>query len=259
MTCGSGNTLPSAVFGASAHPPQAPIWLDPSGCPPGRVFILWIALHFPGVLLHLLFDDVRNPAVPACRLDREDIEAPEQYGSSVLLRGHSLDFVKVFHKIILSCLGDSRPLRPASVFLLTGWFMTHRIDVTCGHLLAARWQALAEQRLEHLTELFESGRWRRYYSERAFLDNIQEAKAAVGTWRSLARGPAEIDRTIEIPQPSRMRAPSAAGTEFVSSDEAPSAPLVDLRALEQALNEPGKPAFDIAAIEQRYPALRHAL
>jgi len=27
-----------AVFGASAHPPQAPIRLDPSGCPPGRVF-----------------------------------------------------------------------------------------------------------------------------------------------------------------------------------------------------------------------------
>src|SRR5437762_8395592 len=41
MTCGSGNTLPSAVFGASAHPPQAPIWLDPSGCPPGRVFHFW--------------------------------------------------------------------------------------------------------------------------------------------------------------------------------------------------------------------------
>jgi len=30
-----------AVFGASAHPPQAPIWLDPSGCPPGRVFRFW--------------------------------------------------------------------------------------------------------------------------------------------------------------------------------------------------------------------------
>ena len=37
-SCGSGNTLPIAIFGASAHPPQAPIWLDPSGCPPGRVF-----------------------------------------------------------------------------------------------------------------------------------------------------------------------------------------------------------------------------
>src|SRR5436305_10087470 len=122
---------PSAVFGASAHPPQAPIWLDPSGCPPGRVFILWIALHFPGVLLHLLFDDVRNPAVPACRLDREDIEAPEQYGSSVLSRGHSLDFVKVFHKIILSCLVDSRPLRPASVFSPYGLVhdSSHRRDL----------------------------------------------------------------------------------------------------------------------------------
>src|SRR6202043_3187033 len=30
-----------AVFGASAHPPQAPIWLYPSGCPPGRVSRFW--------------------------------------------------------------------------------------------------------------------------------------------------------------------------------------------------------------------------
>ena len=37
--CGSGNSLPMAISGASAHPPQAPIWLDPSGCPPGRVFL----------------------------------------------------------------------------------------------------------------------------------------------------------------------------------------------------------------------------
>ena len=25
--CGSGNPSPTAIFGASAHPPQAPIWL----------------------------------------------------------------------------------------------------------------------------------------------------------------------------------------------------------------------------------------
>src|SRR5438477_11383825 len=84
--------------------------------------------------------------------------------------------------------------------------MTHRIDVTCGRLLAARWHKLAEQRLEHLTELFESGRWRRYYSERAFLENIQEAKTAVRTWRNLAREPAETNRAIEIPRPSQMPA-----------------------------------------------------
>src|ERR1700751_2302601 len=64
--------------------------------------------------------------------------------------------------------------------------MTHRLDVAGGHELVARWCALAEQRLQHLTEMFESGRWRRYYTEVAFLENIKEAKLAVETWRSLS-------------------------------------------------------------------------
>ncbi|WP_312016733.1 TIGR03809 family protein [Bradyrhizobium japonicum] len=57
-----------------------------------------------------------------------------------------------------------------------------------GRDIAARWCALAEQRLEHLSEMFETGRWRRYHSEIAFLENIQEAKRAVQTWRALATG-----------------------------------------------------------------------
>jgi uncharacterized repeat protein (TIGR03809 family) len=64
--------------------------------------------------------------------------------------------------------------------------MTHQLDVARGRGVVARWCALAEARLEHLTELFETGRWRRYHSERAFLENIQEAKAAVETWRDLS-------------------------------------------------------------------------
>jgi hypothetical protein len=139
--------------------------------------------------------------------------------------------------------------------------MTHHLDVACGHLLAARWQHLAEQRLDYLTELFESGRWRRYYSERAFLENIQEAKTAVGTWRRLSRGPAELDHVVENLEPGRMLAtPEAAiGAGLVSSDDAPSVQVIDLLALEQALNEPLELAFDTAAIEQRYPQLRHTL
>lgn len=66
--------------------------------------------------------------------------------------------------------------------------MTHRQDGACGRDIAARWCALAEQRLQHLTDMFETGRWRRYHSELAFLENIQEAKRAVQTWRSLATG-----------------------------------------------------------------------
>ena len=54
-----------------------------------------------------------------------------------------------------------------------------------GRDIVARWCNLAEQRLEYLTELFETGRWRRFHSERAFLENIQEAKAAVEIWRDL--------------------------------------------------------------------------
>lgn len=57
-----------------------------------------------------------------------------------------------------------------------------------GRDIAARWCALAEQRLVHLSEMFETGRWRRYHSEIAFLENIQEAKLAVQTWRALATG-----------------------------------------------------------------------
>ena len=36
--------------------------------------------------------------------------------------------------------------------------------------------------------MFETGRWRRYHSEIAFLENIQEAKRAVQTWRAIATG-----------------------------------------------------------------------
>ncbi|WP_338698500.1 TIGR03809 family protein [Bradyrhizobium sp. 26S5] len=61
--------------------------------------------------------------------------------------------------------------------------MTHRTDVARGQQIVARWCNLAEQRLEHLTELFETGRWRRYHSEQAFLENIREARAAVEIWR----------------------------------------------------------------------------
>ncbi|MGY4508183.1 putative repeat protein (TIGR03809 family) [Bradyrhizobium sp. USDA 3650] len=70
--------------------------------------------------------------------------------------------------------------------------MTHRQeairDIAIGRDVAARWCALAEQRLVHLSEMFETGRWRRYHSEIAFLENIQEAKLAVQTWRALATG-----------------------------------------------------------------------
>jgi uncharacterized repeat protein (TIGR03809 family) len=174
------------------------------------------------------------------------------------------------------------PVASASVFLLTGSSMTHRLDVTRGGDVLARWCALAEARLEYLTELFETGRWRRYHSELAFLENIQEAKAAFEIWRDLSSREASRDNSaIDIswlgqgstatlpreglrdqmhrPQPRPMEIASqpppsdvltAAEAEHVFSDDAPSAP---------ALDRVPEPMLAIAAIEQRYPLLRNAL
>ena len=64
--------------------------------------------------------------------------------------------------------------------------MTHRFEVAHDPAVAARWCTLAEQRLEYLTELFQNGRWRRYYSHTAFIENIKEAKAMVAYWRALS-------------------------------------------------------------------------
>jgi uncharacterized repeat protein (TIGR03809 family) len=66
-------------------------------------------------------------------------------------------------------------------------------DAARGRSIIERWCVLAEQRLDHLTELFETGRWRRYFGEVAFLDNIQEAKLAVETWRGLLNREATPD------------------------------------------------------------------
>jgi uncharacterized repeat protein (TIGR03809 family) len=67
--------------------------------------------------------------------------------------------------------------------------MTHRAGT------AVRWFALAERRLEYLTELFETGRWRRFHSELAFVENIREAKAAVEIWRDLSAREISGDNT----------------------------------------------------------------
>jgi len=160
--------------------------------------------------------------------------------------------------------------------------MTHRLDVARGGDVLARWCALAEARLEYLTELFETGRWRRYHSELAFLENIQEAKSAVEIWRDLSSREASRDNSaidiswpgqgttaalpreglrdqVHRPQPRPMEIASqpppsdfltAAEAEHAFSDDAPSASALDTSRL----------TLDIAAaIAERYPLLRNAM
>ena len=155
--------------------------------------------------------------------------------------------------------------------------MTHRLDAAASRDLAGRWCALAEQRLEYLTEMFESGRWRRFHSEVAFLENITEAKFAVETWRGLstpklAQGIAAVELGLSVPavvapvhasepEPPVIASESPemiAAEGNVAADQAPSEPVIDMFALEQALDSPDG-ALDMTAIEHRYPLLRNAL
>jgi uncharacterized repeat protein (TIGR03809 family) len=158
--------------------------------------------------------------------------------------------------------------------------MTHRLDVARGRDVVARWCALAERRLEHLTELFESGRWRRYHTELAFLENIQEAKSAVEIWRGLLRCEASRDNSaVDISWLGRARATSVRG-QALRHQVHRLQPLAVEIADERLLVDAAKPAEaervgsddtaaamdgvaelmpDIDAIEQRYPLLRNAL
>lgn len=64
--------------------------------------------------------------------------------------------------------------------------MTHRPETVLGRNIVTRWRLLAERRLVYLTELRDSGRWQRFYTEAALAENIREAEIAVEAWSLLA-------------------------------------------------------------------------
>jgi len=156
--------------------------------------------------------------------------------------------------------------------------MTHQLDVARGRDTIARWCALAEARLEYLTELFETGRWRRYHSERGFLENIQEAKSAVRIWRDLSTREASRNNKVidvswlgraattqppaqtlreQVRQPAAIAAEQRSVTSIVPDsdsfpvDDAPPTPAIDIVS---------DLTRDIAvAIAERYPQLRNAM
>jgi uncharacterized repeat protein (TIGR03809 family) len=165
--------------------------------------------------------------------------------------------------------------------------MTHRGDVARGRDIVARWCNLAEQRLEYLTELFETGRWRRFHSENAFLENIKEARDAVETWRDLLTREASLDNSAldlswiggartALPRgegsraPARRLQPQPASVAVQSPCDIPGDVLVALENQLAALREVAPsvadaPAPDDAALpvlsvmQERYPLLRNAL
>jgi hypothetical protein len=51
--------------------------------------------------------------------------------------------------------------------------------------LARKWHALAERRRNHLKELYETGAWKRYYTEETLRSQMREAVREVEHWGAM--------------------------------------------------------------------------
>lgn len=61
--------------------------------------------------------------------------------------------------------------------------------------VARRWLALVERRQEHFIELSNSGRWRHYYTQTEFLDEMRKVLKLRDQWAALAGLPV-FDDTV---------------------------------------------------------------
>ena len=157
--------------------------------------------------------------------------------------------------------------------------MASQTDVAKGREVVARWCHLAEQRLKYLTELFDSGRWRRFHGEAAFLDNIREAKTAVETWRELLSREASRDnRAIDLSwlgrsgtslplnefRRDRVALPRVVKTPIEPPQKISILPenkdiVRQAPAVEPAGEDTWAAVLDLATFAARYPLLRNTL
>ena len=62
---------------------------------------------------------------------------------------------------------------------------------------ARKWRALAERRRAHFVELYNSGRWKRYYSGEQFLLRLREAIRVSERWAAIAPSPPRSSSKVE--------------------------------------------------------------
>ncbi len=55
--------------------------------------------------------------------------------------------------------------------------------------IALRWLALVERRQEHFLDLCDSGRWRHYFTEAEFLDEMRKVLRVRDQWAAIAGVP----------------------------------------------------------------------
>jgi uncharacterized repeat protein (TIGR03809 family) len=61
---------------------------------------------------------------------------------------------------------------------------------------ALKWRDLAERRRAHFIDLYQTGRWRHYYTDEQFLASMQEAINIANRWAQIAPRPGEAPRQM---------------------------------------------------------------
>jgi uncharacterized repeat protein (TIGR03809 family) len=81
--------------------------------------------------------------------------------------------------------------------------------------IARRWLALVERRQEHFLDLCDTGRWRHYYSEAEFLDEMRKVLHVRDRWAAIAGLPPDAgarrrdDADLSLVDDSEPRLPRA--------------------------------------------------
>ena len=65
--------------------------------------------------------------------------------------------------------------------------MDDKLQLRSTEDLARRWHALAERRRQHFADLYDSGRWRKYYREQNFLSQMRETARMAEAWDRVVR------------------------------------------------------------------------
>ena len=88
---------------------------------------------------------------------------------------------------------------------MSAWRPRHAFDD-----VAQKWRALAERRRAHLVELYDSGRWKRYYSEEQFVRRMREAIRLIERWAEIAPSAADEVFAEQARAAADMARPTAA-------------------------------------------------
>ncbi len=74
--------------------------------------------------------------------------------------------------------------------------------------IARKWLALIERRQEHFLDLCDSGRWRHYFTEAEFLDEMRKVLRVRDQWAAIAGVPLSSEDLLLDDGAPRPRPPS---------------------------------------------------